>query len=135
MKKIVSILVLVFLALFVNTALANTYYVSPVGSNSNNGSIGNPWLTITYAISQVSSGDIINVEAGIYIENITVNKSITLNGAGQNNTTIYPAISDVGDPNGPSFGNSQIIVVSANNVTISNLKIDGHNPSFRADPL
>jgi len=69
----------------------NNYYVSPSGTNANgNGSISNPWGTISHAISTLSAivGDIqatINISAGTYTENLTINKSgIALIGASSN---------------------------------------------------
>jgi len=48
---------------------ATTYYVSPTGSNSNNGTSGAPWSTLSYACSKANiSGDIIHVNAGSYTE-------------------------------------------------------------------
>ncbi len=69
----------------------NNYYVSPSGTNSlGDGSISNPWFSIGHAISTLSSiaGDIqasINISAGTYTDNLTINKSgIALIGASSN---------------------------------------------------
>ena len=69
----------------------NNYYVSPSGTNSlGDGSIYNPWFSIGHAISVLSAivGDIqatINIAAGTYTENLTINKSgIALIGASSN---------------------------------------------------
>jgi hypothetical protein len=69
----------------------NNYYVSPSGTNAlGDGSISNPWGTISHAISVLSAivGDIqatINIAAGTYTENLTINKSgIALIGASSN---------------------------------------------------
>ena len=69
----------------------NNYYVSPSGTNAlGDGSISNPWGTISHAISTLSAivGDIqvtINISAGTYTENLTINKSgIALIGASSN---------------------------------------------------
>lgn len=49
------------------SADSNIYYVSINGNNANNGlTPETAWQTIEYAISMVSSGDIINIMAGIY---------------------------------------------------------------------
>ena len=37
-----------------------------------------PWLTISYAINQAVNTDTINVAAGTYIEDVTIDKSVTL---------------------------------------------------------
>lgn len=69
MRKIIFILLL-----FVNSVCqANTYYVSTTGSNSNPGTLAEPFLTITYAESQLSdgvSGDTIFIRVGTYNERI-----------------------------------------------------------------
>jgi|GEM_PF-6497539 len=83
-----------------------------------------------YAVNYAQAGDSVQIYPGTYADNITITVPLTLNGAGQGSTTIYPAISDPGTPDGASFSNSQVIVVSANNVTISNLTIDGDNPGL-----
>jgi hypothetical protein len=69
----------------------NNYYVSPSGTDADgNGSITNPWGTISHAIFVLSAivGDIqttINISAGTYTENLTINKSgIALVGASSN---------------------------------------------------
>ncbi len=75
----------------------------------------------------------IHVEAGAYFENITVNKSLNIDGAGEASVTIYPAFSDVGIPNpdaGPSFRGSQVVIITATDVTLSNLTVDGDNSSL-----
>ena len=56
MKRLIAIL-LSCVALSVN---AETYYISPSGSNTaGNGTSSNPWQTPIYAISQASAGDTI----------------------------------------------------------------------------
>jgi|GEM_PF-1335880 len=46
---------------------ATDYYVSTTGSNeAGDGSVGNPWQTITYASTQTGSGDTIHVLPGTY---------------------------------------------------------------------
>jgi hypothetical protein len=69
----------------------NNYYVSGSGTDADgSGSIDNPWGTISHAIFVLSAivGDIqatINISAGTYTENLTINKSgIALVGASSN---------------------------------------------------
>jgi|694.fasta_scaffold23582_7 hypothetical protein len=58
------------------------YYVSTIGNNSTgDGSIGNPYLTITKAITIAVNGDEIEVAAGTYTVNFDVNKVVTIYGA------------------------------------------------------
>ena len=42
------------------------YYVATNGSNSNSGSISNPWATWQYGFSQLSAGDILYIRGGTY---------------------------------------------------------------------
>lgn len=47
----------------------STYYVAQTGGdNAHPGTIGEPWLTITYAIAHISGGDILMVRTGTYHE-------------------------------------------------------------------
>ncbi|MHB0915819.1 MAG: right-handed parallel beta-helix repeat-containing protein, partial [Thermoleophilia bacterium] len=97
------------------------------------------WTTndsIQEAIDAASAGDTINIAAGTYVENVTVNKSVELAGAGQGSTIIKPATSL---PNpcagsstcGPPITNSSnVVVVQANNVVIHDLTVDGDNPAL-----
>ena len=75
-------------------AAGTTWYVSNSGSNgTGDGSQGNPWQTIQYAIDNASvlSGDTINVAAGTYFnEQLVINKSLTIEGAGDS-TVIQPS--------------------------------------------
>jgi len=48
------------------SAAGNTYYVSPTGSDSNNGSIGSPWKTILFAGRQLHAGDTLYLRGGTY---------------------------------------------------------------------
>lgn len=73
-------------------ASPGTYYVSTSGNNSDDGSLGNPWLTIQYACDNVSPGDTIKVMPGTYSGNITITKPLTLlSTTGSANTTIDAA--------------------------------------------
>src|SRR5664280_700650 len=77
-------LIIIFFTL--STAVsATTYYIDPTGNNSNDGSIAHPWLTLTYACAHTkTSGDIIHVNAGIYIEiaQSTLAVSVSIEGVG-----------------------------------------------------
>ena len=54
-----------------------------------NASGGGDHTHIQWAIDNASNGDVILVEAGTYYENVVINKTISLIGAGSYNTTIY----------------------------------------------
>jgi nitrous oxidase accessory protein NosD len=90
MKKIFGILFALVLVLSFSLVTATpvaadpgtTYYVSTAGNDaSGSGTAGNPWRTIQYAIGQVSANDTIIVAAGLYKENVVIDKSLTLKGA------------------------------------------------------
>src|SRR5262245_38132483 len=51
----------------VAAAPAATYYVSPSGSSSNNGSQASPWRQIRDALSHVVAGDTVLVADGSYL--------------------------------------------------------------------
>jgi len=101
-------LILLFLSFSVS---ATTYYIDPSGNNSNNGSSSSPWKTLAYACSKsTTSGDIIHVNAGTFIET--------------SQCILVPGVSIVGE------GNSSIIHshFSTGNLIemLSNSTIDGN---------
>ena len=83
-------------------------------------------MTINHAISVSASGDTINVAAGTYREDVVVNQSVTLAGAGAGSTTIEPATS-VPNCGGDSLCGTNIILIQANNVTIHDFTLNGDN--------
>lgn len=97
-------------------------------------SLGNDhYFYIQNAIDQAISFDTVHVLPGTYVENIVIGKALTLLGVGQEYVTVYPDSSDIGQPNpqaGPSFRGSQMVVVQADNVTISGMTFDGDNPTL-----
>ena len=76
-----------------------------------NASGGGDYLTIQDGINAAGEGDIIHVEAGIYYENVVVNKTISLVGASSESTTI-----DGG-------GEGDVLYINVNWVNVSDLKI------------
>lgn len=56
----------VFLMLSPAAQAANSYYVSPSGRDSGDGSISSPWLTLQHAADMVGPGDTVQVRAGNY---------------------------------------------------------------------
>src|SRR3982750_2021447 len=84
-KQFLASVFLFFMFLSASVAVqAINYYVSTTGSDiTGDGSSGNPWQTIQFAVSNgiVVNGDAINVAAGTYTEGVTVNKSLTFIGA------------------------------------------------------
>ena len=54
-----------------------TYYISPTGNNGNPGTIGSPWATLQYAMSNVVAGDTVYLRGGTYA--VTSAQGITSN--------------------------------------------------------
>jgi hypothetical protein len=76
MKKVITILVLLILTAWTipTASLGDTYYVDPTGSDSTgNGSVLHPWGSIVYAATQVSAGDTVLINPGIYSGGVYVN--------------------------------------------------------------
>jgi len=74
------------------------------------------YTTIQAAIDAASEGDTINVSLGTYNENLTVNKSVTLLGAGRDVTTIQ-GVAPTHD--------SGMFNITASNVTVDGFEIVG----------
>ncbi|WP_241476928.1 choice-of-anchor Q domain-containing protein [Meiothermus ruber] len=54
-----------------------TYYVSPSGSNANDGSRARPWATLSFAGQKLKPGDVLRVLPGSYNESVPVTASGT----------------------------------------------------------
>jgi predicted outer membrane repeat protein len=101
-------------------------YVAPVGVDADNNCLnaGSPCATIPRAISQASPGDTVDVAAGAYTESITINKTLVLRGAGENNTIIQAHVN-------PGMASERVItlanglVVLINDVTIRHGNTNG----------
>ncbi len=81
---------------------------------------------IQRGIDVAPAGGTLNLQAGSFVVNADVTTSMTILGAGQGSTTVYPAVSN---PEGGSLG-SAVFEVDSNNVAIRNLTIDGDNPAL-----
>ncbi len=101
-------------------------YLSPVSAAA----------SIQRGVDAASNGFTVNVGPGVFTDNVTINKSVTVTGQGQAVTKIVPAVSNpnCGGSGGGSIcaagGNSNVFLVQANNVTITQLSVDGDNPSL-----
>lgn len=84
MKTTKNISILISL-LFFSQITAKSYFVSPIGSDSNNGTKDNPFRTISYAINKVNPGDSVLLSPGIY--NIT--STINISKSGKENLMIF----------------------------------------------
>lgn len=119
MKRLFAIFLFTFFSFILN---ATTYYIDPAGNDGNNGTIGSPWLTLAYACTQVTtSGDIIHVNAGTYIEVEECDLSVEVSLEGVGITSIIKA----------GYASTPLLKLNSNdgtngNQSISNLKFDGN---------
>ena len=99
-------------------------YVATWGNDTDNdGSSARPWRTIQYAIDQLPAGGKIFVLEGRFNEQIRISKSITIEGAGTDKTTIAKA----------EEGSTIIEIANAPHVILQNLRISGmESPGSRA---
>ncbi|MBI4514250.1 MAG: hypothetical protein HY699_00315 [Deltaproteobacteria bacterium] len=84
-------------------------------------------------VDYASAGDTVSAVAGTYIENVLIDKALTLAGAGQGVSTIEPAASSPNPCAGSSLcglAASNIILVEAADVTIHDFTLDGDNPAL-----
>ena len=118
-----------FSVIFLTISLLSTatiYYIDPAGSNSNNGTNEFPWQTLSHACSQVTkSGDIIHVNAGMYIETnrCDLANGVSIEGTGDASHIISHYVT-LGCTNG--FISLQTLAEGTNgNQSISYIKLDG----------
>ncbi|MBI5851488.1 MAG: right-handed parallel beta-helix repeat-containing protein [Planctomycetes bacterium] len=117
-------------------------HVSPSGSDvTGDGSLANPYKTISYAESQAASGDTLLLAAGTFGDDEQIvlgSKDITIVGAGVGVTTVRPHPTLVyalprGFPNAPYLEDHRCVFVveGSRRVDIRNLTADG---AFRMPP-
>lgn len=107
-KLVLLSLILIFIGHFIiNSVSADTIYVDDGG--------GGDFTSIQEAIDAANESDTINVFSGEYVENIVVNKTIHIVGAGSSNTEIIG-----------SNINMNTIEITADNVQVSGFSIDNN---------
>jgi parallel beta-helix repeat protein len=75
-KYSIAILFTFFILIFPSIALANTFYVSIVGNDSNPGTSAQPWRTIQKAANIMVAGDTLIVQSGDYSsQRVNITKS------------------------------------------------------------
>jgi len=86
----------IFLLFSTFFCFATTYYISTTGNDATgNGTIGNPWKTLSKATSTITtSGNIIHVNAGTYTETQTsyLRPGVSIEGDGMTTTIINSAL-------------------------------------------
>lgn len=70
-------------------AFSQTIYVAPSGNDiSGDGTVGNPYGTITHAIAAALAGNTIELGSGTYNELVVIDKSVTIDGVSASQATV-----------------------------------------------
>ncbi len=91
-----------------------------------------PCRTIGQAITAACAGDTVLVEAGVFVENVVIDKSLSVFGVADR-TVVMPATSNPNPCSDSSLcggAASSVILVQAPNVTIDGITVDGDNPAL-----
>ena len=122
------------LALAMGHAGAATLNVAPTGADSG-GCTGSACLTVGYALGKAANGDTIQLAAGTYVEQLTVDKSVTIAGTNPDRSTdlaiIQSPLTLATNTDVPGYAaNQQTAIVfvtdSGTDATIRNVTIRGH---------
>lgn len=112
------------------TGTASSLYVSPTGTDAGACPASNPCATINYAESVAATGAVIHVAAGNYSQSVTVNKNVTIDGAGPG--TVLDPSTPVSAGNDPDSGYPTwaiIDVTPGTTAKVVNLTVDGTKAS------
>lgn len=107
-------------------ALGSSLYVSTTGTDGGVCTFSKPCATVNYAISQAATGAVIHVAAGTYAQTVTVNKNVTVNGAGAG--TIFEPSTPVAAGNDPDNGSPTWAIVDVTpliTAKVVNLTVNG----------
>ena len=104
-------------------ATNSSYYVSPGGSDSNPGTLSNPWKTIQKAVNSVSAGDTVYIRAGTYREVVTLSRSGT--SSAPISILAYPGEKAIVDGNNYSVasGYSPLVKITGSYTNLNGLEI------------
>jgi hypothetical protein len=113
----------------------NTYFVSTTGNDTGDGSAGNPWRTLRYAVTQVSAsqGHTIRLSAGTFVESgrIDVPLGVSIEGAGKDQTILKAASSFYYNPASPGYSTDRFLIslsgfnAANGNQILKNFTVDG----------
>jgi parallel beta-helix repeat protein len=113
-KKIVSGMMM---TLLLSSMLTLAFNIQPIKAEPKTWTVDDDgpadFSTIQEAINAAGSGDTIYVKAGMYNEDITINKPLTLVGENSTLTIIYGS------------GNREVVIIDANNVNFSGFTVKG----------
>lgn len=138
---VAALILLVALLAFPAVASAATRHVAVGGSNAANDCLAaqSPCLTVQHAIGVAADGDVVAIGAGLYTENVVVEKSLTLRG-------VAPVVADPellldagvlttelrGSGGAPALTlKSPVDTLPAPEIAVEDLRIDG-NANFGA---
>ncbi len=112
---------------FVPTCTTECYVDASTGDDSNSGtSTADALATIQAAVDQVDVGGTVHVAAGNYNENVTINKQLTLDGAGVDDTIIQPSSPGITITTGGTSAISRMVI---SNLTVTGATGGGNNGS------
>ncbi|MCX6306917.1 MAG: DUF1565 domain-containing protein [Bacteroidetes bacterium] len=121
--------------LYVNDGYpAGDHYTTAIGNDANLGTQTSPFATIAHAVSVASPGDVIWVDAGTYVENPLIDKSITIKGSnfGQDARSTRPNAESTVQTNGAK---TSLFNVTGSNVTIDGFTLNGDDPVVTSAPV
>ncbi|WP_088252982.1 FG-GAP-like repeat-containing protein [Fimbriiglobus ruber] len=88
-----------------------TVYVTPKSESTTAGAVQR-------GVTAAANNDTVDVAAGTYAENVTINKPLTLEGESSANTVIEPGLTS-------SYNTDNVVTVLANDVTVEGFTIQG----------
>ncbi|MGV3586218.1 MAG: right-handed parallel beta-helix repeat-containing protein [Adhaeribacter sp.] len=114
-----------FISLLMSGALEaqaqTTRYVAASGTDAGNCPVGSPCATLNYAIQVASAGDVVQLAPGTYNQKATINKSITLQGAGAGSD---PSVHTIITGNAPALsGRGITLAAGVAHITIKDLRV------------
>jgi len=130
LRKTTTLLLLVSSFFILPTAAeAATRYVSPSGTDSGDCSTQASACALpSYAISKADAGDTVQVGAGNYEDHISLDKNISVVGAGTDQVVISPPPGMVYTPADQGFNYAIVAVPSGIEADFSDLTISGPDP-------
>jgi hypothetical protein len=133
--KLVFLITLLLSSFAAESRAAGTFYVdnsgSPVCSNSpTNGSAANPWCTVAYGVSRLSSGDTLYVKQGTYSGNFSI-KGPAGTPSARTRILAYPGHTVV--LNGSGFTSGRIKIAATSYIDFEGFTITNHNQGLYID--